>query len=123
MNVLRAVGALGVILLIGCGDPAGKGVDTPSISSVSATIAESSAATVSLYYQSCISCHASGAAGAPRVHDLQAWQPRLAKGMTVLLENSKNGIGAMPPKGMCSNCSDADLIALIEFMSAAKAIP
>lgn len=69
------------------------------------------------YNQSCIACHASGAAGAPKTHDVAAWKPRLEKGMAKLLENTKKGINAMPPKGMCMDCSDAEYEALITFMS------
>lgn len=69
------------------------------------------------YYQSCVSCHAYGAAGAPKTHDIAAWEQRLAKGMAKAIENTKNGIKAMPPKGMCMDCSDADFEALILFMS------
>jgi cytochrome c5 len=73
-----------------------------------------------LYNKSCIACHASGAAGAPKTGDVVAWTPRLAKGMDKILANTKNGINAMPPKGMCMDCTDAEFKALIQFMSAKK---
>ena len=73
-----------------------------------------------LYNQSCIACHASGAAGAPKKGDSVAWKPRLAKGMDTLLKHTKEGIKAMPPKGMCMDCTDAEFTALIKYMSAAK---
>ena len=73
-----------------------------------------------LYNQSCIACHASGAAGAPKKGDVAAWQPRLAKGMDTLLKHTKEGIKAMPPKGMCMDCTDAEFTALIKYMSAAQ---
>jgi cytochrome c5 len=73
-----------------------------------------------LYNKSCIACHASGAAGAPKAHDVAAWTPRLAKGIDKLLANTKSGINAMPPKGMCMDCTDPEFKALIQFMSAAK---
>lgn len=69
------------------------------------------------YNQSCIACHASGAAGAPKTHDVAAWKPRVDKGMATMVKNAKNGINAMPPKGMCMDCTDADYEALIKFMS------
>lgn len=72
-----------------------------------------------LYNQSCISCHGSGAAGAPRAHDVSAWQPRMEQGMEVLLENTRKGIGAMPPMGMCMYCTDEDFTALIRYMASA----
>lgn len=72
------------------------------------------------YNRYCIACHASGAAGAPIAHDAAAWEPRLAKGMDALLESTNKGIGAMPPKGLCGDCSAEDFTALIEYMSKAK---
>ena len=73
-----------------------------------------------LYNQSCISCHSSGIANAPKAHDVPAWQTRLAKGMSTLLDNTKQGINAMPPMGMCMQCSDQDFEALIVYMSSEK---
>ncbi|HEY9032792.1 MAG TPA: c-type cytochrome [Pseudomonadales bacterium] len=73
-----------------------------------------------LYNQSCIACHSSGAAGAPKTGDAAAWAPRLEKGMEQLLANTKSGINAMPPKGMCMDCNDDEYKALIEFMSSTK---
>jgi cytochrome c5 len=69
------------------------------------------------YDKSCKVCHATGAAGAPKTGDAEAWAPRLAKGMDVLLVSVHNGLNAMPPKGMCFDCTDADYTALIEYMS------
>ncbi|MCB1710711.1 MAG: cytochrome c5 family protein [Halioglobus sp.] len=69
------------------------------------------------YDKSCKVCHASGAAGAPKTGDAAAWEPRLAKGTEALLVSVHNGLNAMPPKGMCFDCSDADYTALIEYMS------
>ena len=50
------------------------------------------------YNQSCVFCHASGAAGAPKTGDQAAWAPRLEKGMDTLVKNTREGIGAMPPR-------------------------
>jgi cytochrome c5 len=77
-------------------------------------------AVVTKYNRSCISCHAAGAANAPRTGDVTAWKPRLAKGMDTLVANVNKGFNAMPPKGMCIDCSDADYKALIEYMAKAK---
>ncbi len=69
-----------------------------------------------VYTASCGACHASGAAGAPLFGDLGQWQPRIDKGMATLLANSISGINAMPPKGLCMNCSDEELEASIQYM-------
>ncbi|WP_043317619.1 cytochrome c5 family protein [Microbulbifer sp. HZ11] len=72
------------------------------------------------YQKSCHICHDTGVANAPKVHDVEAWKPRLDKGMDTLLNSVKNGLGAMPPGGMCPDCSDEEYKALIKFMSAPK---
>ncbi len=73
------------------------------------------------YNRTCAVCHAAGAAGAPRTGDADTWNKRIEeKGMDKLVENAKNGIKAMPPKGMCFDCSDDDFKALIEFMAKPK---
>ena len=69
------------------------------------------------YNKSCGVCHASGAAGAPVTHDVAAWEPRMAKDMDVLVASVTTGLNAMPPKGMCFDCSADDYKALIEFMA------
>lgn len=78
------------------------------------------AATKAKYDKSCAFCHASGAAGAPKVGDAAAWKPRLAKGADALLKSAKNGLNAMPPKGMCNDCTDAEFKALIQYISTGK---
>lgn len=69
-----------------------------------------------IYDSTCMACHATGAAGAPKVGDQAAWQPRIAQGMDTLVNHAINGIRAMPPKGTCATCSDADLRAAVEYM-------
>ena len=69
------------------------------------------------YNKSCAVCHATGAANAPKTGDAAAWGPRLVKGMDVLVASVGNGLNAMPPKGICFDCSDEDFKALIEYMA------
>lgn len=69
------------------------------------------------YNRACAVCHAAGVAGAPVTGDAAAWEPRLAKGMDALMASVKNGLKAMPPKGMCFDCSDEEYRELIEYMS------
>ena len=70
------------------------------------------------YDKSCKVCHASGAAGAPKTGDVAAWEPRMAKGMDAMVLSVSNGLNAMPPKGMCYDCSADEYQALIEYMAA-----
>jgi cytochrome c5 len=69
-----------------------------------------------VYNGSCVACHATGAAGAPKLGDTAAWAPRIAAGMDSLVTNATNGLNAMPPKGLCMTCSDDELKAAIEYM-------
>ena len=69
-----------------------------------------------IYGKACVACHASGAAGAPKLGDKAAWGQRVGQGMDALLKSVSNGKGAMPPRGTCTDCSDDDLKAAIEFM-------
>lgn len=74
-------------------------------------------AVVDQYKKTCAVCHGSGAAGAPKTGSAELWAPRLEKGMETLVDHAKNGFNAMPPKGMCFDCSDDDFKALIEYMA------
>ena len=86
--------------------------------SVFALSSAANAATVEERYNaSCVFCHASGAAGAPKTGDEAAWAPRLEKGMETLVKHTREGFNAMPPRGMCGDCSDDEYRALIEYMT------
>lgn len=69
------------------------------------------------YNKTCVACHGSGAAGAPKKGDKAAWAPRLKQGEATLLAHIHSGIRAMPAKGLCMDCTDADYKALIKYMS------
>jgi len=69
-----------------------------------------------IYHTYCIACHSSGAAGAPRLGNVREWQPHIAKGMDTLVKHAINGLGAMPPKGFCADCSDEELAQTTQYM-------
>jgi len=69
-----------------------------------------------VYNASCLACHSTGVAGAPKVGDQAAWAPRTAKGLDGLLATVVSGLNAMPPKGTCADCSDQELKAAIVYM-------
>ena len=73
-----------------------------------------------IFNKACTVCHSMGVAGAPKVHNAAEWEPRLAKGIDALLHSVKTGLNAMPPGGMCTDCTDEDYKAAIEFMSKAQ---
>jgi len=70
-----------------------------------------------LYKAKCFVCHMTGAAGAPKLEDKAAWAPRLATGMEALMTSVVNGKNAMPPKGTCTDCTDDELKAAVEYMT------
>lgn len=70
----------------------------------------------SIYDQYCTACHASGVAGAPKLGDEAAWDERLDKGIEEVYANSVNGIGGMPPKGTCMNCSEEEIQNTVDYM-------
>ena len=70
-----------------------------------------------VYERACFLCHARAGSGAPLVGDIAAWTPRLSKGTDALVAQVKQGVGGMPPRGLCPDCSDADFVDLITFMS------
>lgn len=74
----------------------------------------------STYQSTCNICHSGAIPTAPKTGDAAAWAPRLEKGMDTLVASVTNGLNAMPPKGMCMDCTDEDFKALIEHMSKAQ---
>lgn len=70
-----------------------------------------------VYNGACVACHGSGVLGAPRLQVAADWQPRLdEKGLDGVWQNAINGINAMPPRGTCTDCSDDEIKAAIEYM-------
>ncbi|AYC34823.1 cytochrome c5 family protein [Pseudomonas cavernae] len=67
----------------------------------------------------CGACHTAGVLGAPKIGDGAAWKARADKegGLDGLLAKAISGVNAMPPKGTCADCTDADLKATIKKMS------
>ena len=70
-----------------------------------------------VYNASCVACHSGALPTAPKAHDAAAWQPRMAKGMDALVASVTNGFNAMPPRGMCMDCTPEEYKATIEWMS------
>lgn len=66
----------------------------------------------------CMACHATGAAGAPKYGDKAAWAPRIKTGIDTLHSVALKGKGAMPPKGGNASLSDAEVQAAVDYMVA-----
>ncbi len=71
-----------------------------------------------VYQKSCVSCHGTGAANAPKFADKAAWEPRIAKGMDALYASAMNGVPgtAMMAKGTCGTCSEDEIKAAVDYM-------
>ena len=71
--------------------------------------------------QNCAMCHNTGMAGAPRRDDTAHWEARLADaGFDTMVTNAINGVNAMPPRGMCTTCSDENIAELVRYLSGAE---
>lgn len=65
----------------------------------------------------CQGCHGAGVMGAPKIGNKGDWGPRIAKGKPTLYDHALKGFNnKMPPKGMCMNCSDAEIKAAVDYM-------
>jgi cytochrome c5 len=75
-----------------------------------------------VYKAVCSSCHATGAAGAPKFGDAGAWAPRIAKGYDSLMTSILKGKGAMPARGGSSpaDVSDYELGRAVVYMANAS---
>ena len=69
-----------------------------------------------VYNKYCTACHTSGVMGAPKINNAADWEDRLAQGMDTVLKHAVEGYNAMPPKGTCSDCSEEEIQAAIDYM-------
>lgn len=69
-----------------------------------------------IYNSVCMSCHMSGAAGAPITGKPDQWSERLAKGNDTLYSNAINGIGVMPAKGGLMSLTDDEVKSAVDYM-------
>jgi len=69
-----------------------------------------------VYDKTCVACHASGVANAPKLGDKAAWAPRIATGKEALVASVIKGKGAMPPKAGAADLKDDDIKAAVDYM-------
>ncbi len=70
-----------------------------------------------VYAKACSACHNGQLPMAPKRGDKTAWEPRMAKGMDAMVLSVAKGLNAMPPGGLCRDCSTEDYQAVIQMMS------
>jgi len=69
-----------------------------------------------IYQATCAACHASGAAGAPKLGDAATWAPRFQAGIDGLYRSAIAGKGSMPGKGGNAGLSEQAVQAAVNFM-------
>ncbi|KVT90828.1 cytochrome C [Burkholderia ubonensis] len=71
-----------------------------------------------VYKAVCVTCHGTGAAGAPKFGSKDDWAPRISQGFDTLLKTALAGKGAMPPRGGTSpdDYSDYEIARAIVYM-------
>ena len=78
---------------------------------------EESAEAERIYNQTCVVCHGTGVEGAPRTGEPTDWAPRLAYGIEELYISTLQGLPpSMPVRGLCNDCSDEQLKAVVDYM-------
>jgi cytochrome c5 len=80
--------------------------------------ADGSEASVLIYNQTCVVCHDEGVHGAPRPGVKSDWESPLSYGLEEIYINTLEGIGEMPPRGLCDDCTGEQLKAVVDFMLA-----
>ncbi|KGC08193.1 MULTISPECIES: c-type cytochrome [Burkholderia] len=72
-----------------------------------------------VYKAVCVTCHGTGAAGAPKFGNKDDWAPRISQGFDTLLKTALAGKGAMPARGGTSpdDVSDYEIARAIVYMA------
>ncbi|MCS0629281.1 c-type cytochrome [Telluria mixta] len=70
-----------------------------------------------VYNATCVACHGSGAAGAPKVGDAGGWGARIAQGYDTLVQHAVQGIRAMPAKGGNPDLDDIEVARAVVYMA------
>jgi cytochrome c5 len=70
-----------------------------------------------VYNATCVACHGSGAAGAPKVGDAGSWGARIAQGYDTLVQHAVQGIRAMPAKGGNPDLDDIEVARAVVYMT------
>lgn len=114
LSVRRCALALLTLALAACSAPEPPG---PADEARATQMRPHNAALAEKYERSCMVCHTQAAAKAPLTGFAPAWQPRLKQGMDTLVRHAEQGLGGMPARGLCADCTADDLRALIRFMA------
>lgn len=70
-----------------------------------------------VYDAVCVSCHGSGALGAPKFDSKGDWAGRLGQGFDTLVKHAIEGIRQMPPRGGDGDLSDIEVARAVAYMA------
>ncbi len=112
--VLRATIAVATLLVTACDSASDGGNETDAGLRFGTPL---SAERQALYMQSCHLCHRNDVPGIPRAGDPQDWEKRKQQGLDVLVRHAIRGNQGMPPMGLCQDCTQEDMRALVAYMA------
>ena len=69
-----------------------------------------------VYNDYCHICHGTGMSDVPQFGDVAHWKSRSEKGMDVLYNAALYGVNAMPPMGLCDECSEQQIMDAVDYM-------
>jgi cytochrome c5 len=99
-------------------DHAASAAQPPAAPPAKATKTSAKADGKKVFEGTCVVCHGTGVAGAPKFGDKAAWAPHLMHGKDELYHSALTGKNAMPPKGGNVALPDADVKSAVDFMVA-----
>lgn len=124
---MKKVAAFGLLALAACGqqdddaataDSVVEAMPTKADISKAADMVPADSGLAAKYDRSCRSCHSTPDAAAPLTGHKAAWDERFkVKGANALLTSTKTGLNAMPPMGLCNDCTDDEFSQLTAFMA------
>ncbi len=69
-----------------------------------------------IVHEQCVKCHATGAKGAPKIGDREAWIKRGKNGIDALTFRAMRGHGKMPARGGMASLTDAEFRSAVVTM-------
>jgi len=69
-----------------------------------------------IYEAVCQACHTTGVSGAPKFGDKQWLSLEKKEGIKELTKDAIKGVKAMPPKGGCTDCTEAEIKAAVRYL-------
>jgi cytochrome c5 len=94
-----------------------KTAAAPAAEKTAAAPAAGNAEGKKIFETTCVVCHGTGVAGAPKAGDKAAWAPRLKQGMPALYKAAIHGLNAMPARGGNPAYTDAQIKAAVNYLT------